>query len=214
MAPALALFLIFTAAAAAAAEPETLIGHAGMGTADPLHYTQCGLPDVWLLNGFCRRETPYGDAVSVENIDGLHRAIALYLVKKKAELTGCEVRFLRKRLDKTQGELATLLRLDPQTVATWEKDQTGIPGPADLCPAASLSSTPDRSWPECRLRPGRSEDASGSTKAGGGITKKPGARPGQAASRAAGRSFKRRSPQTSIRESPSLAKQRGVPCED
>jgi putative transcriptional regulator len=95
--------------------------------------TQCGLPDVWLLNGFCRRETPYGDAVSVENIDGLHRAIALYLVKKKAELTGCEVRFLRKRLDKTQGELATLLRLDPQTVARWEKDRTDMSGPADLC---------------------------------------------------------------------------------
>ena len=101
--------------------------------AKPLHYTQCGLPDVWLLNGFCRRETPYGDAVSVENIDGLHRAIALYLVQKKAELTGCEVRFLRKRLGKTQGELATLLRLDSQTVARWEKDQTDIPGPADLC---------------------------------------------------------------------------------
>lgn len=62
---------------------------------EPLHYTQCGLPDVWLLNGFCRRETPYGDAVSVENINGLHRAIALYLVKKKAELTGSELRFLR-----------------------------------------------------------------------------------------------------------------------
>jgi DNA-binding transcriptional regulator YiaG len=101
--------------------------------AEPLHYTQCGLPDVWLLNGFRRRATPYGDAVSVENIDGLHRTIALYLVQRKADLTGCQVRFLRKRLDKTQGELAALLRLDAQTVARWEKDQTTIPGPADLC---------------------------------------------------------------------------------
>jgi putative transcriptional regulator len=101
--------------------------------AEPLHYTQCGLPDVWLLNGFRLRSTPYGDAVSVENIDGLHRTIALHLVQKKADLTGCEVRFLRKRLDKTQGELAALLRLDPQTVARWEKDQTDMSGPADLC---------------------------------------------------------------------------------
>jgi transcriptional regulator with XRE-family HTH domain len=43
-----------------------------------------------------------------------------------------EIRFLRGLMDKTQSELATMLRVDDQTVARWEKGKARLPGPADL----------------------------------------------------------------------------------
>jgi len=42
----------------------------------PLHYTLSGLTNVYLLNGYRIRKTPHGDTIAIEDIDGLHRAIA------------------------------------------------------------------------------------------------------------------------------------------
>ncbi len=99
--------------------------------AKPYHYTECGLDDVYLLNGYKRHQTPYGDGVTVDNADGLYKAIAEYICFNKATLNGKEIRFLRKLLDLTQAELAVWLACDQQTVARWEKGRTTIPGPAD-----------------------------------------------------------------------------------
>lgn len=85
------------------------------------HYTECGLPNVWLVNGFTPHETPYGDVVEVENVEGLHRAIGLRLVHRKPHLTGTEFRFLRKELDLSQNALAGYFGNDAQSVALWEK---------------------------------------------------------------------------------------------
>jgi len=41
------------------------------------HYTECGLDNVWLANGYRQR----GDAVSIENSEGLHEAILHLLAK-------------------------------------------------------------------------------------------------------------------------------------
>jgi transcriptional regulator with XRE-family HTH domain len=43
-----------------------------------------------------------------------------------------EIKFLRQQMDMTQPELGARLRLSDQSVARWEKDQCGLPGPADL----------------------------------------------------------------------------------
>ncbi len=43
-----------------------------------------------------------------------------------------EIRFLRHQIDVTQAELAARLRVDDQTVARWEKEQSKMPGPADM----------------------------------------------------------------------------------
>ena len=43
------------------------------------HYTECGLTNVWLVNGFIRHRTPYGKRVAIENGDGLHRATCDYV---------------------------------------------------------------------------------------------------------------------------------------
>ena len=59
------------------------------------HYTESGLTNVWLANGYTVRKTKYGEGVSIQDADGLHRALARVL-SNKARLTGTEVRFLRK----------------------------------------------------------------------------------------------------------------------
>ena len=63
------------------------------------HYTECGLPDVTLKNGYEVKETSYGEAVSIHNLEGLHRAIGMHLATETPALTGNEIRFLRKELD-------------------------------------------------------------------------------------------------------------------
>lgn len=94
------------------------------------HYTECGLKDVWLLNGFKELSTPYGKAVSVDRADLLDRAIAGLLVDKPRKLRGAEFRFLRKQLAQSQVSLATAWGLSHETVAKWER--TGnLPAMAD-----------------------------------------------------------------------------------
>ncbi len=101
------------------------------GIQGPYHYTQCGLDYVYLLNGYKIDRTPYGPGVSIQNVEGLHHAIAEFLVWNKALLGGKEVRFLRKLLDLTQVELGVFLGCSHQSVARWEKGQSEVNGAAD-----------------------------------------------------------------------------------
>lgn len=94
------------------------------------HYLECGLPDVWLVNGYQPLSTPYGDGVAVENVEALHRAIAMHLVQRAEPLTGAEFRFLRIELDLSQARLAAYFGNDAQSVALWEK-RGKIPAWAD-----------------------------------------------------------------------------------
>lgn len=99
----------------------------------PLHYKQCGLDDVYLMNGYTIHETPYGNGVRVEDVDGLHHAIARNIIRRKGLLSAKEIKFLRKLMGFTQADLARKLRCDTQSVARWEKGQTEINGASDLC---------------------------------------------------------------------------------
>src|SRR3712207_932895 len=84
---------------------------------EPLHYTQCGLDDVYLLNGYTIHDTPHGRGVSVEDVGGLHHAVAKGILRHKAILNGKEIKFLRKLMGFTQADLARKLRCDVQSVA-------------------------------------------------------------------------------------------------
>jgi DNA-binding transcriptional regulator YiaG len=97
----------------------------------PLHYKACGLDDIYLINGFQRHQTAYGEGYSIEHVDALHKAIALHLVMRRKTLRPKEIRFLRKQLDMTQDELANELSITGQTVARYEKGDSEIPGPVD-----------------------------------------------------------------------------------
>jgi putative transcriptional regulator len=83
-------------------------------------YTESGLTNVWLANGYTIRKTKYGDGVSVRDVDGLHRALARAL-SNKPHLTGTEVRFLRKEMGLSQRGLGELLGVSDQAVALWER---------------------------------------------------------------------------------------------
>jgi DNA-binding transcriptional regulator YiaG len=98
----------------------------------PYHYRECGLDNVYLTNGFTLEDYDGEKYISIENVDGLWKAIALHLAINQKILSPKEIRFLRTQIDKTQAELGALLRVDDQTVARWEKGKVKLPGPADL----------------------------------------------------------------------------------
>jgi len=96
-------------------------------------YTASGLNGIFLRNGYERVETPYGEGFVIEDLEGLHLAIATDILRQSSPMTGHQFRFLRKEQDLIQSELAAMLRIDVQTVANWEKKGVdSVPGPADF----------------------------------------------------------------------------------
>ena len=85
------------------------------------HYVESGLDNVYLLNGFEIRQTPYGSSVSIFNVEGLHRSIAACLVEKPAPLTGMEFKFLRVELDLSQRSMGVMCGLRERQIRNIEK---------------------------------------------------------------------------------------------
>ena len=86
------------------------------------HYTDGGLRNVWLVNGYEIRQTPYGNGVAFHNLDGLTQSICTALTRKAAPLTGAEFRFIRSAgMLLSQPALGKLMGIDGQSVARWEK---------------------------------------------------------------------------------------------
>lgn len=88
------------------------------------HFTDGGLRNVYLANGYEVRKTPYGKSVSIQDVDGLTKAICRVLVRKKAKLTGAEFRYLRLAMLMSQKSLAQYLGKTDQSIAIWEKKGT------------------------------------------------------------------------------------------
>ena len=86
------------------------------------HYTDGGLRNVWLANGYTKQKTPFGEGVAIQDIDGLTRAICTMLTKRAGVLTGAELRYLRTAgMLLSQPALGKLMGADGQSVARWEK---------------------------------------------------------------------------------------------
>jgi putative transcriptional regulator len=95
-------------------------------------YTESGLNNVVLENGYEVHETKYGRGVSIHNTEGLHRVIGRWLIDLPKPLAGAELRFLRLEMDLSQARLADLLGSQEQNVQRWESARTKpIPGLAD-----------------------------------------------------------------------------------
>lgn len=95
------------------------------------HFTECGLDNVFLVNGFRHEQSSQGTIVRIDHLDGLLGAIAEHLVFARRTLKGREIRFLRHHLNLSQRALGTLLAVDEQTVARWEKGKTRVDGAAE-----------------------------------------------------------------------------------
>jgi putative transcriptional regulator len=98
------------------------------------HYTECGLDNVWLLNGV-RRETfgKYGPAIAVDDENTLWNVIGRTIANQDSRMVGQELKFLRTLLDWTQTTLGKHMGYkDAQMVAKWEKARhTPIPVQVD-----------------------------------------------------------------------------------
>ena len=96
------------------------------------HFRECGLDNVWLLDGYIIHDTPYGEGVSFVDSAGLHRRIATVIVENAPPMNGAEFRFLREQLDLGQRELALKIGATEQTLRLWEKHRDEpVPGTAD-----------------------------------------------------------------------------------
>ena len=82
------------------------------------HYTDGGLRNVWLANGYEIKKTAYGEGVSFHNLDGLTRSICMTLTRKASPVTGAEFRYIRSAgMLLTQPALGKLMGIDGQSVA-------------------------------------------------------------------------------------------------
>ena len=88
------------------------------------HYTFSGLDNIYLLNGYEITHTEYGDAVSIQDVDGLHRMISDTIINKPRRLLPAEYKFLRKEMKLSQVMLGQMLGVTDQTVARIEKGET------------------------------------------------------------------------------------------
>jgi DNA-binding transcriptional regulator YiaG len=92
------------------------------------HYTECGLNDVYLTNGF---SVDKDGALFIEHIHQLHDAIGLRIVQSSDRLNGKEIRFIRHHLDLSQKAFGELLGVTYLTVLRWEKGEKPIQKTAD-----------------------------------------------------------------------------------
>jgi len=85
------------------------------------HFTDGGLRNVWLTNGYTEHQTVYGSGVSFHDLDGLVKTICAALCKKPGKLTGAEFRYIRTALLLSQKSIGKLFGYTEQAVAKWEK---------------------------------------------------------------------------------------------
>jgi putative transcriptional regulator len=96
------------------------------------HYTESGLDNIFLVDGFTISETDYGKTVSIQETEDLHEQIGRGIVDSPAFITGAEFRFLRLEMDLSQRQLAGLINVDEQAVRRWEKARDkGVRGAAE-----------------------------------------------------------------------------------
>jgi len=85
------------------------------------HYTECGLDNVWLENGYVTKQTAYGVATSIDDAIGLHKVLAMELTQKLGKVTGKELRFMRTVLGMSQEGLSKCVGATEQSVSLWER---------------------------------------------------------------------------------------------
>jgi DNA-binding transcriptional regulator YiaG len=95
------------------------------------HYTESGLDNIYLKNGFEVDNVDGEECVGVHDVEGLHQVIGHTLVGKDKPLSPKEFRFLRVEMGLSQAALGEMLGYDGQTIARYEKGQTTIPKPTD-----------------------------------------------------------------------------------
>jgi putative zinc finger/helix-turn-helix YgiT family protein len=95
------------------------------------HYVESGLPNVW-LTGVEIFECNCGENFAyIPCASELHRLIAEILLQKEEQLSGREIRFLRKHMGLKAKDFADKIGVMNVTVSRWEREETIPPKPID-----------------------------------------------------------------------------------
>jgi putative zinc finger/helix-turn-helix YgiT family protein len=95
-------------------------------------YLESGLDNV-ILESIDVFECPCGESiVRIPVVDNLHRHIGLRIIGKKAQLTGKEIRFLRKNMGMSALKLAGSIGVDNATISRWENGKQQVSKSHDL----------------------------------------------------------------------------------
>lgn len=98
---------------------------------DEYRYTESGLDNV-LIQGMDVHVDDGGErSITIPNINGLHRVIALGIVRRKTSMSGKELRFLRTEMGMTQAKLAEVVHREPLTISRWERGEDTIDANAE-----------------------------------------------------------------------------------
>ena len=94
---------------------------------ETVRYNESGLPNLVLKDVAVRRCPECGQfLVSIPDLAGLHRCIAVNLVNKSERLTRPEITFLRKSLGWSKADCARKLHVRPEQVSRWESDVSPV----------------------------------------------------------------------------------------
>lgn len=94
-------------------------------------YTESGLDNVIIADARFLVDDAGTEVIRIQNINGLHRVIALGIVTRKTLMSGREMRFLRSEMGMTQAELAKMIHREPLTISRWERGESEIDANAE-----------------------------------------------------------------------------------
>ncbi len=85
-------------------------------------YDPAGLPYPVILVGVPIERCPEcgEEAVTIPDPEGLHRLLALNIIETDRSIVAEEIRFVRKVLDKSAVDMASLMGVDAKTLSRWE----------------------------------------------------------------------------------------------
>jgi putative zinc finger/helix-turn-helix YgiT family protein len=95
-------------------------------------FTESGLGNVVLKDvEFAKCDECGEEAIRIPRLNHLLRALALGVIAKPYELTGEELRFLRKYLGLSATEFASILSVDKSTLSRWENGDQPLGSQSD-----------------------------------------------------------------------------------
>jgi putative zinc finger/helix-turn-helix YgiT family protein len=117
-------------------------------------YDASGLPGITLAGIDVSRCPKCGEVeVTIPNIEGLHKALAGGLIRKKERLAPQEIRFLRKFLGLSGSDFAETMGVKSETVSRWELGRQSMGPTADrLLRWLALTREPVSEYPLSMMR--------------------------------------------------------------
>lgn len=102
-------------------------------TQENYHYRECGMDNVTIM-GITVRKCPNCGVVMpvIQNIEGLHDALADAIIKKDGQLTPPEIVFLRKSLGWSGTDFAKNMNCDKAQISKWEHGTVKMSKPYEL----------------------------------------------------------------------------------